>query len=302
MAQSNKLHDARFPDLRPVASPRRFAIVTTITDNYIGLGATFLLSLKEQLKILDEADVILFQDPSIAPLSPENRRALRAILPDLAIVDVDFAAMVATGALARYGKDGIPDTELDARLPLKKAVYVKLSVLRLASYERTLLLDADLLVLRDFSELFALPVEIACVGTGSKGRSLALGYSPAGRKAPPFNSGVLLLGPTCRGGDWFARAVDLLEARVGTLLQDQSVFNGLFAMREILFLPKIYNWKIGQDEKEFSRASVTREAKIVHFIGPSKDLLKRQDRADDKLYRRFHGVQRRTGTAFDFTL
>lgn len=291
----------RFGDLHPAGGSARFAIATTITDNYLGLGATFLLSLKEKLELFSEIDVILIQDPRIAPLSQANRALIRAIVPKLVVLDVDASDWLAGDMLKRYDSQGRETRgKIDGRLRFKKAVYVKLNVLRLAAYEKVLLLDSDLLVLRDFSELFRLPVEIACVATGSRGRSFALGYSPAGEEAPPFNSGVLMMGKTCRGGDWFARAIATLEKRVDTELQDQSVFNRLFAEREILFLPKIYNWKLGDAEKQFTEGRVVKDAKIVHFIATSKTLLKDPRYAGTKLYDSFHAVQRRTGAPFAF--
>lgn len=291
----------RFADLDPAGGSARFAIATTITDNYLGLGATFLLSLKEKLKLFPEIDVVLIQEPRIAPLSQANRAILGAIVPKLVVLDVDASGWLTDDMLRRYdGQGRETGREIDDNLRFKKAVYVKLNVLRLARYEKVLLLDSDLLVLRDFSELFRLPVEIACVATGSKGRSLALGYSPAGQKASPFNSGVLMMGKSCRGGDWFERAVAALERRVDTELQDQSVFNQLFSQREILFLPKIYNWKLGKTEKQFTEGRVVKDARIVHFIATSKTLLKDPKFAGTKLYDRFHAVQQRTGAPFAF--
>lgn len=293
-----------FGDLDPAGSQNRVAIVSTVTDNYIGLGATFLLSLREKLKTFGEADVILLQDPGIAPLSDANRALLKTIVADLIVLDVGASAYLSEGTLVRYDKAGQANLQdLDEKLRFKKAVYVKLNVLRLARYDKVLLLDSDLLILRDFSELFRLPVEIACVATGSKGRSLALGYSPAGAKASPFNSGVLMIGKSCRGGDWFGRAVDVLQSRLDTELQDQSVFNRLFSKREILFLPKIYNWKLGKTEEQFaSDKRVVKDAKIVHFIATSKNRLKETKYAGTRLYDRFHAVQRRTGAPFTFEI
>jgi hypothetical protein len=275
------------------------AIVTTITDNFVGLGSAFLLSLAEQVKSLKQVDVILVQAPEVAPLSEQNRRALAALCPGLHIVDVDVSGFLNDANMVRYDDQGRARSE--AALPSKKAAYVKLNVLRFTAYEHVLLMDSDLLVLQDFSELFNLPFALAAVPSGTLHRRIGVNYIPAGRGLGTFNSGVLLLGRSNRGEEAFNAAIDQLDSGEPRKLRDQSVLNEIFRYSEKLLLPPTYNFKIPPGPRALHDRPAMMSSKVLHFIGPSKFQLTDPSHAGAPIYDLFHSVQARTGLPFTLT-
>lgn len=300
LSVERRLSAVRYQDLIVEGSTARRAIVSTITDNFLGLGATFLHSLVTTLQNPELYDFILLQDESAAPLSAENRRLLTNICPRLVVLDIDTSGYLTEETVKRYDRDGNPTREgVDERVPSKKAVYLKLCVLRLARYEQVLLLDSDLLVLDDFSEIFTLPADVVCCRAGEDKKDYTVRFSPAGRTGPMFNSGVLLLSKACRGGDWFNRAAELVLAKRNTPLQDQSVFNMLLRDSATLYLPQTYNYKLDFRKANFlDKGEPLRSAKILHFIGPGKWALTDPRRRGQKIYDHYHAVQRETGAPF----
>ena len=290
----------RYDDLIIKGSTARRAIVTTITDNFLGLGATFLHSLVKNLDKPQDYDVILMQDQNAAPLSAENRRLLTNIWPALKVLDIDTSGYLNEETVRRYDKNGVPTREgIDERVPSKKAVYVKLCVLRLSQYDQVLLLDSDLLVLEDFSEIFTLPGDVVCCRAGEDKKDFTVRFSPEGVTGPMFNSGVLMLSKAVRGGDWFDRAAELVLAKRNTPLQDQSVFNMLLRENATMYLPQTYNYKLDFRKDNFlARGEPLRSAKILHFIGPGKWALADPKHKGQTIYDHYHAVQRQTGAPF----
>lgn len=281
-------------------SRRPYAIVSTITDNFIGAGAVFLLSLNEKLANREEVDVILVQADGVAPLSPENRAALARLCPGLRFVDVD-AAFLTPENMTRYDPQGNPvsvdvDTEV---LPSKRAAYVKLNVLRFTQYRKVVLMDSDLMIVRDFSDLFAIDTDIAAVRGGRRNDVAEHEHICRWAYRGGFNSGVLLLDRRCRGKRPFNAAIDFLDEKRNKRLRDQSVLNHLFRYAGKTLLPNAYNYKLSKaDPDMLDDAKALETAKIIHFVGTSKWELKNERNRGRALYDRFHEIQARTGVPF----
>ena len=287
-------------DLVCEGSDRPYAIVSTVTDNFVGVGSAFLLSLHERLARRDRVDVILVQADRVAPLSAENRAALARLCPGLRIVDVDASFLTAEN-MTRYDHRGRPiGVTLDTQvLPSKRAAYVKLNVLRFTQYDKVVLMDSDLMVLDDFSELFDLEADIAATPAGKRRpegwRTTIPRWAFRGR----FNSGVLLLSRRCRGAAPFNAAVDFLDAKRAKRLRDQSVLNELFRRAGKELLPTAYNYKLNKaDPKMLDDVAALSTAKIIHVVGTSKWELKQRRNEGRPVYDRFHELQRRTGVPF----
>lgn len=284
-----------------VRDPRRYAVVTTITDNFIGMGAAFLLSLNERLARRDEVDVILLQSPGVAPLSLENGIALEELCPGLKIIDIDTSSFLTAANMTRYDKEGRPTSVRRDRdqLPSKKAAYVKLNVLRLAQYEKVVLMDSDMLVVNDFSEVFDLSHDIAAVRTGAPDPDFVSEHRGRGAARTGFNTGFVVFDRSAIGEGAFNAAIDFMELRRGRRLRDQSILNEIFAQADRLYLPHAYNYKIHvSDPGRLSRVETLETAKVLHFVAVTKWGLKDAANRGKAIYDYYHAVQKRTGIPF----
>lgn len=245
----------------------RTEIVSCVTDNFIALGAVWLQSLIETKSIPENCDIVLLTDPVYAPLNEKNRALLRKIYPDL-IFDVTDTAFLSDDLVQRWVDGTAVRVELDARLPMKKSVYLKLSILRMTQYSTLLWMDSDMMVVRPIVELFSLPAALAVVSGDISREYSGLSF---GRSGKSFNSGLMLLREKHISDDAFNRAVDLLGQKKYTAVQDQSLLNQLWKSEEKLFLPACYNWKLGgREEAPSFGARTLRSARVVHFVGASK--------------------------------
>jgi hypothetical protein len=288
-------------DLAFADSDRPYAIVTTVTDNFIGVGSVFLLSLQEQLANRDKVDVILAQSEEIAPLSQENRDLLSRLCPGLRILDIDTTAFLDDANMTRYDADGKAiGVRLDARvLPSKRAAYVKLNVMRLTQYDKVVLMDSDLMVVNDFSELFEVEADMAAVPSGRFDGSFPRTEVPRWAYRGGFNSGVLLLSRRCRGERPFNAALDFMDQKKDRKLRDQSVLNHVLRRAGKELLPHVYNHKLHKaDPDMLGDRGALETSKIIHFVGRSKWQLKDHREAGGAIYDRFHEIQARTGAPF----
>lgn len=244
----------------------RRAIVSCITDNFLGLGAVFLRSLVETGSIPADTSVVLLSCPTYAPLSEHSRDFLSTILPGLRVDQVD-TGYLSEDLVRRWHGGQVVSEDTDAALPGKKSVFLKLAILRMTEFDTLLWLDSDMMVLRDISPLFDLPVGLAVVPAGRPDRSFGVEYRAEG---PPFNSGLMLLRKPYIGRAWFERAVTLLNERRYTGFQDQSLLNRLWRKEPKLRLPHVYNWKVHPRETPKFHAESLKLAHILHFVGPAK--------------------------------
>ena len=251
---------------------RRSAIVSIVTDNFIDFGKVFLSSLVQSKSIPKGTDVVFLYCPVYAPLSQENMDALQAIYPKLKFTLVDTSFL--NGDLIKRWKNGVVvKEEVDARLPEKRSVFLKLAVLELAQYDAVLWLDSDMIILRSVAGLFRTPADIAVVP--ARASNHAFGFNFSKKDKHDFNSGVMLINRKFLGFACFDEAVELLNQREDTLYQDQSIFNTLWRNQFKFWLPHVYNWKVPVEADAQMHDQIAANGRVVHFVGPSKKQIKR---------------------------
>jgi hypothetical protein len=272
---ANVVEDGKEQEEARSVAPRpgpRHAIFSCITDNFIGLGATFIASLVQSQSIPAGSEVVLLTDPVYAPLSDESRVLLTAILPSLRFHSPDCSFL--NEDLVKRWQDGtIVKENIDKRLPNKKSVYLKLCLLGLQEYDAVLWLDSDMFVLRSIAGLFRLPADFAAVPTGPVRESFGLDFKTGPQQ---FNSGLMLIRRKYMAPVWMDRAIALLHDRKHTAVQDQSLLNALLAQEKKMFLPHCYNWKLPDDFSIKDETVARRAARVIHFVGQSKWKLKQQ--------------------------
>lgn len=258
------------------SGPKTKAVVSCITNNFIGLGATFIASLMENGKLSPDTHIILLTDPVYAPLSDENRAALLAICgrikfisPDTSFLNDDLVKRWENGKLVKQG--------IDAELPNKRSVYIKLCALRLVEFDSILWLDSDLFIVRTVSELFDLPASLAMVRGGTPHHHYGVHH---GSHKMGFNSGVMLIKKPYIGEKSFQQAVSLLRAKQHTEKQDQSLLNAQWLKEPRTYLPHHYNWKLGLIKTDEEWDHAFEHARVLHFDGPCKWKLKEDSRSN----------------------
>ena len=269
-----------------VGELQRKAVVSCITDNFLGLGSTFLASLFENGHLGNDTDVVLLTDPVYAPLSNENRDILRRVSARVKFLEPDTSFL--SDDLVRRWRGGRQIKKgIDAELPNKRSVYIKLCILRMEQYDSILWLDSDMLVLREINELFALPTALAMVRGGKPHHHFGLRY---GVQKMGFNSGMMLVRKPYISEASFQQAVRLLNEKTHTEKQDQSLLNFQWLNEPRMYLPHHYNWKLGllSTDKEWDHAYD--HARILHFDGPCKWKLKEGSRTN-KTTEAFHALR-----------
>lgn len=269
----------------------RAAIVSCITDNFIGLGAAFLQSLVETGSIPKGCDVVLLTCPVYAPLSEENRARLRAILPGLVFETVE-TGFLSDDLVRRWVGGKVVKANIDAGLPGKRSVYLKLHILRMTRYGAILWLDSDMMALRSIAPLFHLPADLCMVPAGPPGHGFGLDYGPGGRRG--FNSGLMLVRERYIAPAWFDRAVALLNEKTHTDVQDQSLLNHMWREEPKLWLPHGYNWKVPKDASPAFHRRAMADALLIHFVAHAKWHLAQDDRSLP-LHAHFHALREKAG-------
>lgn len=242
------------------------AIVSCVTDNFIGLGAAFLQSLVAARSIPRRTDVLFLTHPVHAPLSAEHRLMLQRIYPPLRFCPVD-AAFLHEDLTRRWKGGQVVKQAVDAALPHKRSVYLKLCLFRLGVYRSVLWMDSDMIVLRGIGSVFDLPVNLAVVPAGASNHEHGLDYGPSRHG---FNSGFMFIRRPYLTPEWLERAIALLEEREHTMMQDQSLLNHLWREEPILYLPHAYNWKVPDEPTAEFCEDALRTARVLHFAGRSK--------------------------------
>jgi len=137
-----------------------------------------------------------------------------------------------------------------------KKTYYKLDMFRkIGEYERIVLLDVDIVVTGDISELFTIPIDnIAGVQAYRPKSDLLQNY---------INSGVLVISKNCIGENIYK---DLIEMACDneTNLPDQDIINKYFNGR-LQYLPKIYNVEKRMEHTK-NYKNVLQNKKIVHYV------------------------------------
>lgn len=266
-----------------------WAIVSCITDNFIALGGTFLASLLAADPGAADCDILLLTCPRYAPLGEANRALLRRIHPGIRFWEAD-TGFLSEETVRRWHAGKVVKAGIDAALPGKRSVFLKLLLLVLERHEAAMWLDSDLLVRRPLTGLFRLPARLAMVPAGRPVLDFGVDY---GSRGLPFNSGLMVLKRPYLSAAWFGRAVALLEERRHTELQDQSLLNALWAREPKLRLPHLYNWKVRGGDPPAAHALALRHACAVHFVGEAKWELLRPSASP--LHVAFHAAREAAG-------
>lgn len=165
--------------------------------------------------------------------------------------------------------------------------FFTLEAFRLEGWDRVVFLDGDVLVCGDIRELFEGdgPLRAAADGPVFRGcgrefngfRETPLGAAGGTGRiiARPFNSGVLSIGPACRGPAVFARILEEMDridwrgaAEVG--LTDQYILNRCFdgGFEEV---SPIYNWNTSAENVVAERTGLNFfDARVLHYTGQWK--------------------------------
>ncbi len=272
-----------------IPAPRQ-AVVSCITDNFIGLGATFLASLMENGALKRNVDIVMLTDPTYAPLSEANRAMLRGLCPKVRFVEPD-TSFLSVDLVKRWENGVVIKQNIDQSLPNKRSVYIKLCILRMTQYDAILWLDSDILVLKGVNELLTLPSALGMVRGVNPHHHFGVTY---GRQKKGFNSGVMLVKKPHISESSFQQAVKLLNEKQHTTKQDQSLLNFMWKDEDRMYLPHHYNWKVGllKTDEEWDHAF--EHARVIHFDGPCKWKLKEGTR-DNRTTVAFHDIRERHG-------
>lgn len=264
------------------------AIVSCITDNFIGLGAVFVASLVETKTLSEGTDLILLEDETYAHISDENKRLIERIWPQVMWRMVD-SSFLNEDLIKRYNsKSEIVKADRDEKLKHKKAVYLKLDVFRLTQYERVMWMDSDTLAIHRVDELFRAPAQFAAVPTGNPAIPHFGIDFVKGRK--PFNTGLFVVRKDLLGDESFNRLVEMLEEKQHTDVQDQSLLINFMDGKNKLLLPHCYNWKMTEEFSPEEDARTMTQARLIHFVAKAKWRLV-EDRPWSKVCAAFHTLR-----------
>lgn len=248
----------------------RVAIVSCITDNFVEHGAAFLTSLAETDSVPAACDVVLLYCPTYAPISAENRAWLSGLCLGARFEQVDTAFL--NDDLVRRWHDGANvGVEKDSKIPEKRAVYLKLHMLRMTSYDTVLWLDSDMIILRSIAHLFKMPFDLAMVAGGVSNHNWGV---RSGAINTRFNAGLMFVGKPYLSKAWFQRAVALLNEKAHTRVQDQTLLFELWRDEPKFYLPHVYNWKVPRGADLGFHVRAMEDARVVHFISTAKQDLR----------------------------
>ncbi|MBU8547292.1 MULTISPECIES: glycosyltransferase [Roseomonadaceae] len=274
----------------PPPRPARRAFVSCVTDNFIGFGGVFLYSLVLSKSIPVNTDVILLTHPLYAPLNDKNRDLLIRIYPSLIFEEAN-ADFLDDDLSKRWSGGKIVKKGIDAGLPNKRSVYLKLCLLRMERYEALMWIDSDFMVLRGVGGVFRLPFSLAMVAAGPSRHSFGVDF---GASRAPINSGFMLIKKPHIGMVWFEKAVSLLREKNHTSIQDQSLLQYLWKDSNVFYLPHTYNWKLQENASTAFCKEALQNARAIHFVGTTKwRLLQPSD--GNPLYERFHELRQMAG-------
>ncbi len=273
----------------PPAEPRsKTLIVTIVTDNFLTLGMVWLAALKKNTPNLDDFDVVMLHDDTYAPLSKANRDRLRFVYGNV-IFHSPGSDFLSDEIIA--ARPGVKTA--DAKVPSKKAAFLKLSILKYDQYDTVIWLDADTMTRAPIDVLFDIegrknPRETIAAVSGGKSlgeqrtRTLVRGH---------FNAGVMLFGGDLLGEERFALALEELAKGRTSHLRDQPIFNAVFRPFPKIYMPDAYNFKVHTDDEELMQAAYE-QAKIVHFIGGARfRLLVEDEYRKYPLIAEYHGYR-----------
>ena len=232
----------------------RTAIVTVVTDDFVDGARVLFASLRRHNPTLT-ADIVVFHNDDVAPLSAESCQTLTEQEPGIVFQHVDVAPYERLFAQ----RDEVLQTP--ARLI---AAFVIIDAFRLTDFDRVVCLDSDMLVIGSLDELFNCDADFAAVTAVDE---------TTGEMRRNFNTGVMVIGPRHLTGSTFA---EITERTVMTSVDrergkaDQAVLNRYFETRPHERLAQKYNVTkrmvpdgAGPLEQMLDEA----DARILHFVG-----------------------------------
>ena len=230
------------------------AIVTVVTDDFVDGARVLFASMRRHHPTLT-ADIVVFHNDDVAPLSAGSRQILTDHEPGIVFRHVDVAPYERIFAQ----RDEVLRTP--ARLI---AAFVIIDAFRLTDYDRVVCLDSDMLVIGSLDELLNCDAEFAAVTAVDEA---------TGEMRQNFNTGVMVIGSRHLTGNTFA---EITERTVMTSVDrergkaDQAVLNRYFETRPHQRLEQKYNVTkrmvpdaAGPLEQKLDEA----DARILHFVG-----------------------------------
>jgi lipopolysaccharide biosynthesis glycosyltransferase len=240
-------------------STNRFAIVACATPAWLGPAAVTLWSCATQGAAVQTDLLLVCHNPSRSDAADLERfNALRGTR--IRLIAVDATELASRGG-GRWGLGTLIRLKLDQYLP--------------QSYERVLYVDADVLALRDISDIFSIDMgghALAAVpDVGARmSRKTIQHVRRLGLDTHPgyFNAGILLFDwrSTCASG-YLACAMDLLLSGKRWPLLDQDVLN---VASEGRWKPLALQWNVQQWLAEYLGDAADSEARFRHFVGRHK--------------------------------
>jgi lipopolysaccharide biosynthesis glycosyltransferase len=242
-------------------------LLCTIGDDRFLPGCEVLLySMQRNVPDFHKYPLKIYFDEKISSFTRASRERLRRIVPH-----VEFEAI---------------DCEVYRKVKIKveshRPSYLTLEVFRETKYRQVLFFDTDMLCLRDFTDMFALPDDydfVAC----EAGRAMGAGRwaekeGPAegrwarrkwfglfGRRNAKINAGFFVVGRRFRNRKVYEDLLHVVSRRRNALSLDQWVINSYFGSRNTMhyFLPNEYNWRALD---QFDETANTR-VKLLHYTG-----------------------------------
>jgi lipopolysaccharide biosynthesis glycosyltransferase len=241
------------PALATVAPPADVAFLTVANDRFVpGLEAMLRSMLQVYPGLV--SDIHVMHDGTIGHFV---QRRLTRVYPRLRFTAPDMAWLETVPAAS-------PNHRRIGRLG-----YMNVHGLALEGYARVILIDADLLFLADFSELWTGEEAIACLDVGERAHAAMSPHT--GRLV--LNSGVISLPTALLGRDAFDDMVALIRRTAAEPVcealdrfADQKAWNLWLADKPLRIAPTNYNCNAKYAVKYLDAA--TEMLSVIHFTGP----------------------------------
>jgi hypothetical protein len=239
----------------------------TVSDDRFAPGCKVMLySLQRHCSEFSRADVRVFYDDALSPLSAGSQHSIRSAVPQ-----VEFEA-VECGA---YRTAKVPR---ECRRP----AYLALETFRQSDYEHVIFVDADMLCLADISPVLKQTHDcdfLACAAWRDAGNpyhqvgrhvgrwAQRRWFGMFGRRRVILNTGFFWVGKPFRTSAVYRALLQHVCRRTSKRgLTDQWAINTFFGTRQarLNLLPDTYNWR---DLRAFGTPGMAESPKILHYVG-----------------------------------
>jgi lipopolysaccharide biosynthesis glycosyltransferase len=258
--------------------PPAVAFATVTNDKYAPGVEALVLSLLRLYPAMT-SDVVVFHDEG---LSAFNRARLSRIYPHMRFEQ---------RTVDRYDVGQIGSSVNHKRVGLLG--YLSLDAIGLEGYERVILLDADTVVLKDISRLWAGSRIYAVPDAGA----LPFGLIAKATGKPVINSGMISLPASELGRSAFDQALKQLSGVLDVVdpmldrFADQKFWNLYLATRDVEYVPVNYNTNKWLVDNYFPE--MIGDVAVLHITGPKpwfaftdRELVSDQDLQDYTLLRK----------------